>query len=145
MTIAFIVDSGRDTVNLFTSPPHYLTAGESGSVTCSIQLSAQYPIIANNARAMLTLYHSGKEESSTSSSNFSKPLVLSKPLNTVKLSNVGNWICSYHLSSSNLFIESSNAKTNIIKVSVKSKCTSNNGCVFVTFYSPQHHQPKRYL
>ena len=145
MTIAFIVANDRDTVDLFTSPQHYLTAGESGSVICSIEMSAQHPIIANNARAMLTLYHNGKKESSSSSSTFSKPLVLSKPLDTVKLSNAGNWTCSYYLSSSNLFIQSSNAKINSIKVSVKSKCTSNNGCVFVTFYSPQHHQPKHYL
>ena len=145
MIIAFIVANDRDTVNLFTSPQNYLTAGESGSVICSIQLSAQCPIIANNARAMLTLYHNGKEESSTSSSNFSKPLVLSKPLDTVKLSNAGNWTCSYYLSSSNLFIQSSNVKTNNIKVIVKSKCTSNSGCLFATFNSPQHNQSKHYL
>ena len=136
MTIAFIVDNERDTVSLFTSPQYYLTAGESGSVICSIQMSAQHPIIANSARAMLTLYHIGKKESSTSRSSFSKPLVLIKPLDIVKLSNAGNWTCSYYLSSSNLFIQSSNAKINIIKVSVKGMCTSNNGCVFATFYSP---------
>ena len=119
MTIAFIVANDRDTVSLFTSPQ---TAGESGSVICSIQMSAQHPIIANSARAMLTLYQNGKKESSSSSSNFSKPLVLTKPLDTVKLSNAGNWTCSYYLSSSNLFIQSSNAKTNSTKVIVKSKC-----------------------
>ena len=135
MTIAFIVANDRDTVNLFTSPQHYLTAGESGSVTCSIEMSAQHPIIANNAKAMIKLFHNGKKESTNSSSNLSKPLVLSKPLTTVKLSNAGNWTCSYYLSSSNLFIQSSNAKTNIIKVIVKSKCKNNNGCVFATFYS----------
>ena len=123
MTIAFIVSNDRDTVNLFTSPQHYLTAEDSGSVICSIQMSAQHPIIANSARAMLTLYQNGKKESSYSSRNFSKPLVLSKPLDIVKLSNAGKWTCSYFLSSSNLFIQSSNAKTNNIKVSVKSKCT----------------------
>ena len=131
-----IVDNDRDTVNLYTSPQHYLTAGESGSVICSIEMSAQYPIITNNARAMLTLYHNGKKESSTSSSNFSKPLVLSKPLDIVKLSNAGNWTCSYYLSSSNLFIQSSNVKNNITKVSVKSKCMNCNSCVFATIYSP---------
>ena len=122
MTIAFIVANDRDIVNLFASPQHYLTAGESGSVTCSIQMSAQYPIIANSVRATLTLYHNGKKESSSSSSNFSKPLALGKPLTTVKLSNTGNWTCSYYLSSNNLFIQSSNVKTNITDVIVKSKC-----------------------
>ena len=136
MSIAFIVANDRDTVNFFTSPQHYLTAGESGSVICSIQMSAQHPIIANSVRAMLTLYRNGKKESSSSSSNFSKPLVLSKLLTTVKLSNAGNWTCSYYLSSSNLFIQSSNAKTNNIKVIVKSKCMNCNSCVFATFYSP---------
>ena len=145
MSIAFIVANDRDTVNFFTSPQHYLTVGESGSVTCNTEMSAQHPIIANNVRAMLTLYHNGKKESSTSSSIFSKPLVLSKPLDTVKLSNAGNWTCSYYLSSSNLFIQSSNAKTNNIKVIVKSKCKSNIGCLFATFNSPQHHQSKHYL
>ena len=145
MTITFIVTNDRDIVNLFTSPQHYFTAGKSGSVICSIQMSTQYPIIANNARAMLALYHNGKDESSTSSSNFSKQFVLSKPFTIVKLSNAGSWTCSYYLSSNNLFTQSSNAKTNSIKISVKSKCTSNDGCVFVTFYSPQHHQPKHYL
>ena len=135
ITIAFIVANDRDTVNLFTSSPHYLTAGESGSVTCSIKLSAQHPIIANSARATLTLYHNDKKENSTFFSNFSKQLVLSKPLD-VKLSNAGNWTCSYYLSSSNLFIQSSNVKTNIIKVFVKSKCMNCNSCVFATFYSP---------
>ena len=136
MTIAFIVSNDRDTVNLFTSPQPYLTAGESGSVICSIEMSAQHPIIANSARATLTLYYNGKKGSSTSRSNFLEPLVLIKPLDTVKLSNAGNWTCSYYLSSSNLFIQSSNAKINIIKVSVKGKCTSNNGCVFAKIYSP---------
>ena len=136
MTITFIVSNDEDTVNLFMSPQHYLTAGESGSVICSIQMSAQHPIIANNARAMFTLYHNGKKESSTSSSNFSKPLVLSKPLDIVKLSNAGKWTCSYFLSSSNLFIQSSNAKTNITDVIVKSKCMNCNSCVFATIYSP---------
>ena len=145
MSIAFIVDNDRDTVNFFTSPQHYLTAGESGSVICSVNISAQHPIISNNTRAMLTLYYNDKKESSTSSSNFSKSLVLSKPFDTVKLSNAGNWTCSYYLSSSNLFIQSSNVKTNIIKVIVKSKCKSNNGCLFATINSPQHHQPKHYL
>ena len=133
MTMAFIVSNDRDIVNLFISPQQYLTAGESGSVICSIQMSAQHPIIANSVRATLTLYHNGKKESSSSSSNFSKPLVLSKPLDIVKLSNAGNWTCSYFLSSSNLFIQSSNAKTNIIKVIVKSKCTSNDGCVYICY------------
>ena len=136
MTIAFIVDNDRDTVSLFTSPQHYLTAGESGSVICSIEMSAQYPIITNNAKAMLTLHHNGKKESSTSSRNFSKPLVLSKPLDIVKLSNAGNWTCSYYLSSSHLFIQSSNVKNNITKVSVKSKCMNCNSCVFAIIYSP---------
>ena len=136
MTIAFIVANDRDIVDLFTSPQHYLTAGESGSVICSIEMSAQHPIIANNARATLTLYHNGKKESSSSSSTFSKPLVLSKPLDTVKLSNAGNWACSYYLNSSNLFIQPSNIKTIITKAIVKSKCVNCNSCVFATFYSP---------
>ena len=136
MTIAFIVANGRDTVNLFTSPQHYLTAGESGSVICSIEMLAQHPIIGNNARAMLTLYHNGNKESSTSYGNLSKPLVLSKPLDTVKLSNAGNWSCSYYLDSTNLFIQSSNVKTNSTDVIVKSKCMNCNSCVFSTFCSP---------
>ena len=126
MSIAFIVANDRDTVNFFTSPQHYFTAGESGSVICSIQMSAQYPIIANNARAMLTLYHNGKKESKNSSTNLSKPLVLNKPLNIVKLSNAGNCTCSYYLNSTNLFMQSSNVKTNITDVIVKSKCINCN-------------------
>ena len=136
MSIAFIVDNDRDTVNLFTSPQYYFTAGESGSVICSVNISAQHPIISNNTRAMLTLYYNDKKESSTSSSNFSKPLVLSKPFDIVKLTNVGSWVCSYYLSSSNLFIQSSNVKHNSTKVSVKSKCMNCNSCVFATIYSP---------
>ena len=131
MSIAFIVANDRDTVNFFTSPQHYLTAGESGSVICNIQTSAQYPIIAN-IRAMLTLYYNGKKESSSSSSNLSKQLVH----RIVKLSNAGNWSCSYHLDSTNLFIQSSNVKTNITDVIVKSKCMNCNSCVFATIYSP---------
>ena len=122
MTIAFIVANDRDTVNLFTSPQYYFTAGESGSVICSIQMSAQYPIIANNARAMLTLYHNSKKESSAFSSNLSKQLVF----RIVKLSNAGNWSCSYYLDSTNLFIQSSNVKTNITDVIVKSKYINCN-------------------
>ena len=141
MTIAFIVANDRDTVDLFTSSQHYLTAGESGSVICSIEMSAQHPIIANNARAMLTLYHNGKKESSSSSSTFSKPLVLSKPLDTVKLSNAGNWACSYYLNSSNLFIQSSNVKTNIIKVIVKSKCTRTMVVYSLHFTVPNSIKP----
>ena len=138
MTIAFIVDIERDAVNVFTFPQHYLTAGESGSVRCIVQVSSEHPIklIDNRASAMLTLYHDGKEESSNSFSNLFTPLVLSQPFTTVKLSNAGNWTCSYYLDSRNLFIQSSKVKTNITNAIVKSKCKSNNDCLLATFYSP---------
>ena len=116
----FIVNNSRDTVSFTPLSPYY-TAGDSLVLNCTITAYQLSPVITTKVTSYLKHSNSIIRSSVFSITvNEHYKFSLTTSFTNLKLSNAGNYTCSYFLSN-NSFVQLSEVKSTTVTLTIKSE------------------------